>query len=1050
MAQKAFAVGDLIINDWEDIESSSSTIVSILSNGIGLPATRSKLSQRYGRWPLFGSMSRRGHGLTLNSRFYPSVASTAVDRETLRRNLIAEINPELEDTVNLYAADQVMPYGNIAAFGPWDVRVDSAGAWTINDILNRATATVNNALHIEAGEQSRQKAIVAEGATTNVVTNPSIEVDVTSWSAQGSTRTRDTTEYKFGAASLKVVTNGGADNQGAYHANITVTASQTHTASAWIKGTSGDTLRLRLNERTAADADVGTTSSNFAATGSWQRLTVSRTFGATGERARVLVTTNGDQTVTFYVDGVQLETNKAYATTYCDGSLGPGYTWSGTAHASTSSRTATEINLDAHDDLISDVSTLSMRTVIQMPYDANDANWVNASINALWDARGSSDSDRIRLAYDPSSDFFRVYINGSNRIASSAQTTDWDAGDWLDLVVTLDFTNDSYALYIDGSADGTSTASLSAPTLTEWNLGSNYAATNQSGFAIAEYQVWNRVLTAAEASSLNTNGTGAGRCRYVESICESAIPLPIGGTPTDHGIISTYRINDDVRWRSRDGDASFWSVYDDTWTHYLTNDGDDDAYPVVRIKPITAKTGGYSKKRWVAIKWKATAGQNRYPTLIVMNTATEVSGGDMQADGDDLRVWSDGQEIDRWFGAGTGVLYGPNHATTNIWVNLNWQATVSLTLKTAIGAGDTVTEIELNESIDDLPESGILYLDDTNTEAFTYTAKNAQDKKVTGVTRATKGTSAGAHTAADTVYWIQHDLYIVYGNGSATAPSTDDDYKPVIELDGSTNTLWEYDVAGQGFGEDDGLRAGQWQMTAHSSRTYTDDDEAIPPNSTDPWDCVGGLWNVPMGAVWFFRIWNACGFTEIDVTDGEKRSDDATTDWVAEIRTSPVYDIPAPGAADTWTNWIVTHTITPTANSISLYGQAGFGQDVHLRYVDIQACTLTIDSTYAPSYTVGAEEDAYDLDVTLTNSTTGDVITVTVTMGLSEYLEIDTKNKTVVNLTDNTSELQALTVAGGPRRDWLRLIKGDNTITWSDTGTETVDVEIVWHRRYWE
>jgi hypothetical protein len=52
-----------------------------------------------------------------------------------------------------------------------------------------------------------------------------------------------------------------------------------------------------------------------------------------------------DDTVhTYYVDALQVE-EKGYATTYCDGSLGVGYSWSGTAHASTSTR------LDSYLDL---------------------------------------------------------------------------------------------------------------------------------------------------------------------------------------------------------------------------------------------------------------------------------------------------------------------------------------------------------------------------------------------------------------------------------------------------------------------------------------------------------------------------------------------------------------------------------------------------------------------------------------------------------------------------------------------------------------------------
>jgi hypothetical protein len=44
----------------------------------------------------------------------------------------------------------------------------------------------------------------------------------------------------------------------------------------------------------------------------------------------------------FVVDAVQLE-QKAYATSYCDGTIGTGYAWSGTANASASVRTKADI-----------------------------------------------------------------------------------------------------------------------------------------------------------------------------------------------------------------------------------------------------------------------------------------------------------------------------------------------------------------------------------------------------------------------------------------------------------------------------------------------------------------------------------------------------------------------------------------------------------------------------------------------------------------------------------------------------------------------------------
>jgi hypothetical protein len=58
---------------------------------------------------------------------------------------------------------------------------------------------------------------------------------------------------------------------------------------------------------------------------------------------------------TFYLDGVQVE-KKAYATSYCDGSLGTGYAWTGSAHASASTRESTLVYFSPDNGRIDTVS----------------------------------------------------------------------------------------------------------------------------------------------------------------------------------------------------------------------------------------------------------------------------------------------------------------------------------------------------------------------------------------------------------------------------------------------------------------------------------------------------------------------------------------------------------------------------------------------------------------------------------------------------------------------------------------------------------------------
>jgi hypothetical protein len=152
------------------------------------------------------------------------------------------------------------------------------------------------------------KSVKMQPKTTNMLTanQSSIETNVTGLNSYSSTITRDTTEYWDGVASLKIHTDNAAALEGFYTSKTVTTPSLTYTASAWVKGTG--TVQMSISERTAADASLGSTNGTVVTlTSSWQRISVIRTFGATGEGCRCMVLTDAQQHIDFYVDGIQLE-----------------------------------------------------------------------------------------------------------------------------------------------------------------------------------------------------------------------------------------------------------------------------------------------------------------------------------------------------------------------------------------------------------------------------------------------------------------------------------------------------------------------------------------------------------------------------------------------------------------------------------------------------------------------------------------------------------------------------------------------------------------------
>ena len=189
-----------------------------------------------------------------------------------------------------------------------------------------------------------------EETTTNLIKNPSAEIAIggTEIRALGtiSTITRDTTCAYVGTTSIKCVTGGGSGTEGVRFESAKslgyTGSARTFTASAYVRGTGNLRCSLVIVYTDTSALELLTT---FTATDTWQRivspagtLDPAKTVDYIAVDVRQQATTAG----TFFVDAAQAE-EKAYVTSYCDGSLGSGYTWAGTAHASASTRASTTI-----------------------------------------------------------------------------------------------------------------------------------------------------------------------------------------------------------------------------------------------------------------------------------------------------------------------------------------------------------------------------------------------------------------------------------------------------------------------------------------------------------------------------------------------------------------------------------------------------------------------------------------------------------------------------------------------------------------------------------
>ncbi len=203
-------------------------------------------------------------------------------------------------------------------------------------------------LHIEGAAPAVQTpsgpGLRIERGTTNYVTNPSFEVDLTGWTTLGSpTVTRETGDAAFGAAYARVTTTGAGDGI-RFTGTGNATQGQTYTASVHLRAATPSDVGKKV--QFYLDAPGGTyeiSAVDHTLTASWTRVTVTKTWANAGHTGWALTCRDGigQGGFAFELDAVQYELGNA--STYGDGSLGDGFEWTSTPNASSSTRSGTRV-----------------------------------------------------------------------------------------------------------------------------------------------------------------------------------------------------------------------------------------------------------------------------------------------------------------------------------------------------------------------------------------------------------------------------------------------------------------------------------------------------------------------------------------------------------------------------------------------------------------------------------------------------------------------------------------------------------------------------------
>lgn len=552
----------------------------------------------------------------------------------------------------------------------------------------------------------------------------------------------------------------------------------------------------------------------------------------------------------------------------------------------------------------------------------------------------------------------------------------------------------------------------------------------------------------------------------VWDIDDSNKPYTIRCVPVESPVIS-YR---EAEFRFVAADPRFYSAAGTTsanltsspGTITVTVSGNVNSQPIIKITPTGAKSGDYAYKLPVVTYNQAGTALSVYPVDLatdsgtgVWSTTAAVSGGTIQADGDDLRVMLGGMENDRW-------LQGMNSGTTRVWTNLSYAPYTALYLQAAVSASGTPSTIHFKHTAASLaalkrmPAAGEMYNPGTG-ERLTYSAISLANYTITPQYRGIKGSTAGTIPASGTLIWLDNpNVWFYYGNASAEAPVTDDTKKPMFDLT-STNSSWVYSV----FYDTTCQRPAAWQpavvvatspaptsitsQTYRQTRTYTGDqggtaDPAVEMGiSIAAWQ-KGGIWRAE-DAVVEWRLTNPCGFTTMTVTGTKYR---VTSSWpdVMGLQVSTtgrtwatIWDEASPGTASVYTNLTANgsaYSLGGTFPAVRIVGDgavsAGSG---NLAAIEISDATAAIAAP--PVVKRGTQQNNYFLNCTILNTTTGKGFTLSGLVALNQTITIDCAAQTITYGLDGT-DMQAGLVLDSARAEWLDLVPGANVITYTDTG----------------
>jgi hypothetical protein len=285
---------------------------------------------------------------------------------------------------------------------------------------------------------------------------------------------------------------------------VSVSNSTAYVASFWYRASGTITVAVREFGRA-----TNLSSETLPTASEWTRYTKSVTTLSSGStNLRIVFTfTNG---AILEIDAAQVETGTA-ATPYCDGSLGVGHTWSGSAHASTSTRSKASLRYPVTGNISASKGTI-------MAWFYADA-W-NPNGGFIWQA-GNANGEFDGYVNSAGNVVFR--INGTSLTHNTGALA---VKTWHHAAFTWDVAANERIVYVNGVAAGSTTTGV-APTLgTVIDVGNSThtAATSYFSGYIDDFCILDRVAPANEIRAIYESNAPV----FAETSTFSFRPTPKG------------------------------------------------------------------------------------------------------------------------------------------------------------------------------------------------------------------------------------------------------------------------------------------------------------------------------------------------------------------------------------------------------------------------------------------------------------------------------------------------------------------------------------------